>query len=126
MSDERFPPEIREDLWKQVRRKRGFFCHYTNMKLNVFKKSDPYFLEFDHLIPGDPRKIVPTSAWLNELKGDMSFKELRRSVVQLYNYWFRGIKIKKMKFRYWYRVVEKLAGFFSNKSIKADKNPWKK
>ena len=104
MSDERFSPEIRESLWSHVRKNRGFYCYYTGMKLNVFDKSDPYFLEFDHLIPGDPRKIVMTSAWFNELKGDLTFKELKGSVVQLYNYWFKGIKIKKKKFRYWFRL----------------------
>jgi len=74
------------------------------MELDIFTKSSPYFLEFDHLVPGDPHKIVITSAWFNELKGDLAFKELKGSVAQLYNYWFKGIKIKKKKFRYWYRL----------------------
>ena len=104
MSDERFSPEIRESLWSYVRKRRGYYCHYTQQKLNVFDKSDPYFLEFDHVIPGDPRKIVTTSAWINEMKGDLTFKEFKGSVVQLYNYWFKGIKIKKRKFHYWYRL----------------------
>jgi len=103
MSDERFSPETREKLWAYVR-KYGFTCAYTGMKINVFNKSDPMFLEFDHVVPGDPRHIVPTSAWFNEMKGDLTIKEFKRSNVQLYNYWFKGIKIKKMKFRYWYRL----------------------
>ena len=104
MSDERFSPKVRQDLWNYVRKCRGYYCYYTGMKLNVFNKSDPYFLEFDHLVPGDARKIVITSSWFNELKGDLTFKELKGSVVQLYNYWFKGIKIKKKKFRYWFRL----------------------
>ena len=104
MSDERFPPETRDDLWKYLR-KNGFICFYTEMKLDVFDKSSPSFLEFDHLVPGDPRKIVITSAFFNEMKGDLTIRELRRSVLQLYNYWFKGIKIKKWKFRYWYRLL---------------------
>ena len=104
MSDERFSPEVREALWSYVRKNRGYYCFYTGMKLKVFKKSDPYFLEFDHMVPGDPRKIVMTSAWFNELKGDLTLKELQGSVAQLFNYWFKGIKIKKMKFRYWFRL----------------------
>lgn len=104
MSDERFPLKTRNDLWKYVR-KHGYTCYYTGLDgLDVFDKSSPYFLEFDHLVPGDPRKIVITSAWFNEMKGDLAFKELKGSVVQLYNYWFKGIKIKKMKFHYWYRL----------------------
>ena len=57
MSDERFSPEIRESLWAYVRICRGYYCYYTGQKLNVFDKSDPYFLEFDHLI-GSMLKLV--------------------------------------------------------------------
>ena len=104
MSDERVSPAVRQDLWSYVRKHRGYYCYYTGMELDVFTKKDPYFLEFDHLVPGDPRKIVITSSWFNELKGDLTFKEFKGSVVQLYNFWFKGIKIKKKKFRYWYRL----------------------
>jgi len=104
MTNERFPPEACERLKNEVRKHRGFYCHYTQQKLNVFKVSDPYFLEFDHVVPGDPRTIVTTSAWFNEIKGDMMLKELKGSVFQLYNFWTKGIKIKKRKFRYWYRL----------------------
>jgi len=103
MSDERFSSEIRNATWKYIR-KYGYVCYYTGIELDVFDESDPYFLEFDHVVPGNPRKIVITSAWLNELKGDLTFKEFKGSVVQLYNYWFKGTKIKKKKFRYWYRL----------------------
>ena len=111
MSDERFPPKTRNAFWKTVRRnvrkygrKKAYVCEYTGQELDVFDKSSPYFLEFDHLVPGDPKKIVMTSAWFNEMKGDLILKEFKGSVVQLYNYWFKGIKIKKRKFRYWYRL----------------------
>ena len=104
MSDERVSPKVRQYLCRYVRKRRGYYCFYTGMELNVFTKSDPYFLEFDHLVPGDPSKIVITSAWFNELKGDLTFNELKGSVIQLNNYWLKGIKIKKKKFRYWYRL----------------------
>ena len=103
MSDERFSPKIREMLWEYVRQN-GYVCYYTGVELDVFDETSPWFLEFDHLTPGDSRKIVITSAWINEMKGDLTFKEFKGSIVQLYNYWFRGIKIKKKKFRYWYRL----------------------
>ena len=89
MSDARVSPKVRQDLWNYVTH-HGFFCRYTGQELDVFNKSSPYFLEFDHLVPGDPRKIVITSAWINEMKGDLTFKEFKGSVVQLYNYWFKG------------------------------------
>ena len=104
LSNERFSPEVCKSLKNYVRKRHGFYCYYTGQKLNVFDESDPYFLEFDHLVPGDPHKVVMTSAWINEMKGDLTLKELKGSVAQLYNYWFKGIKIKKKKFRYWYRL----------------------
>lgn len=104
MSDERFPPEIREQLWASVRLNRGFFCNYTHQKLNVFDYKSPYFLEFDHVIPHNPKHIVMTSSWFNEIKGDMSINELWRSVAQLFNFQFKGIPIKKKKFHYWFRL----------------------
>ena len=107
MSDERFPPKTREIFWSWVRKHKGYYCYYTGQELNVFKESDPYFLEFDHVVPGDPSNIVMTSAWFNELKGDLTLKELRRTILQLYKYWFKGIKIKKVKFRYWFRLIRK-------------------
>jgi hypothetical protein len=109
MSNVRISPEVREQLKEYVRKNKGFYCYYTKMKLNVFKKSDPYFLEFDHLVPGDPSKMVITSAWFNELKGDLAIKELKRSVRQLFNFWTKGIKIKKSTLRYWYRIIRKIS-----------------
>jgi len=113
MSDERFPPKTRNAFWKTVRRnvrkygrKKAYVCEYTGVVLDVFDKSSPWFLEFDHVVPGDPSEIVMTSAWFNEIKGDLILKELKGSVAQLYNYWFKGIKIKKRKFRYWYRLIK--------------------
>ncbi len=113
MSDERFPPKTRNAFWKTVRRnvrkygpKKAYVCEYTGQELDVFNESDPYFLEFDHVVPGDPSRIVMTSAWFNELKGDLALKELKGSVDQLYNHWHKGTKIKRKKFRYWYRLLQ--------------------
>ncbi|MDE2027546.1 MAG: hypothetical protein KGK03_04455 [Candidatus Omnitrophica bacterium] len=105
MSDERFSPETRQQLWNYVRRNKGFYCYYTGLKLDVFDYASPYFLEFDHVTPQNPKKIVMCCAWFNEIKGDMTLNELKGSVKQLFNYWFKGIKIKKRKFRYWYRLI---------------------
>ena len=110
MSDERFSPETREQLWNYVRRDKGFFCQYTGIKLDVFDYTSPWFLEFDHLMPHDPKTIVITSAWLNEMKGDLTIKELKGSVARLFNYWFKGIKIRKIKLHFWYRLNPEISG----------------
>ena len=104
MSNERFPPEIRQSLWNDVIRRRGYFCHYTQVELDVFDYTNPYFLEFDHVVPHDPREVVIACSWVNTMKADMTKSEFRRSIKQLYNHMFKGIKIKKKKFRYWFRL----------------------
>ena len=103
MSDERFSPEIREDIWNYVRQ-HGDVCYYTGVELDVFDKSSPWFLEFDHLVPGDPRKIVITCALVNEMKGDLTVDEFWGTIIQLYKCRVKHIKMKKRKFRYWYRL----------------------
>jgi len=104
LTNERFSLEVRKSLKAYVRKRRGYFCYYTGQKLDVFNYANAYFLEFDHLVPGDPRRVVTTSAWLNEMKADMTFKEFQSSNIQLYNYWFKGKKIRKRKFSHWFRL----------------------
>jgi hypothetical protein len=104
MSDERFPPKTRQALWSYIKR-RGYTCSYTGIEeLNVFDKSDPYFLEFDHVKPADPSKIAITCSLVNEMKGDMTVSEFKRTIRQLFNCFFKHIRMKKSKFRYWYRL----------------------
>jgi hypothetical protein len=103
ISNERFPPEVRKKLCDYVRRY-DFVCAYTSQPLDVFDYNSPYFLEFDHEIPGDPGSVVITSSWLNEMKADQSYKEFRRSVRQLYLNFTKGIKIRRRKFIYWFRL----------------------
>ena len=103
MSNERLSPKVRQDLRKYVRR-RGFFCYYTQLELDVFDYESAYFLEFDHVIPHNPKQVVIACSWVNEMKGDMTKSEFRSSIKQLYNYMFKHMKIRKRKFRYWYRL----------------------
>ena len=103
MKNERLSPGVQQSLRRYVRRK-YYVCAYTQLELDVFDYTSPFFLEFDHVVPNDPKKVVICCSWVNEMKGDMMVSEFHRSVKQLFNLWFKGIKMKKQKFRYWYRL----------------------
>ncbi|MDE1919828.1 MAG: hypothetical protein KGI24_00090 [Candidatus Omnitrophica bacterium] len=107
ISNERFPPGVREKLVDYVRRY-DFTCAYTGMPLDVFDYKSPRFLEFDHVTPGDPHDVVITSSWVNEMKADQTFKEFRRSIRRLYLNFMKGIKIKNIKLAHWFRLCPPL------------------
>ena len=56
LSNERFSPEVCKSLKDDVRKRGGFYCFYTEQELDVFDYTSPYFLEFDHFVPGDPQQ----------------------------------------------------------------------
>jgi hypothetical protein len=60
------------------------------------------------MIPGDNRKIVLTSALLNEMKSDMTPQEFWYYILQLDQYFRTGKKIRKIKLSRWYRLTPRL------------------
>ncbi len=64
----------------------------------------PWYCDFDHWIPGDPRKIVICAALVNDMKQDLSQKEFRYYVLQLDDHRRKHTKVKKRRLIYWYRL----------------------
>lgn len=64
----------------------------------------PWYLQFDHWIPRDSKKVVITSTLINEMKSDQSEEEFWDFVIQLDNYKKKHIKIKTGPLVYWYRL----------------------
>ena len=62
---------------------------------------------FDHMIPGDNRKVVLTFALLNEMKSDMTLEEFRYYVLQFAEFFTTGAKIIPKKLKYWVRLGSK-------------------
>ena len=75
MSCKKFSPEAIEGV-KNYIRKYGKRCYYTGMLLDLRDPKSPWYLVFDHWIPGDGRKVVVTSSLLNDMKSDLSECEL--------------------------------------------------
>jgi hypothetical protein len=49
----------------------GFLCEYTSVPLVEDDPHDPYFLVYDHIIPGQ-KELVPAAFWVNDSKGWLS------------------------------------------------------
>jgi hypothetical protein len=107
MADSNIHGEAAQGIWDQVRR-HGHVCGYTKTPLNMTDPKDPFYFVFDHMIPGDNRKIVLTFALLNEMKSDMTPREFRYYILQLDKCFKTGEKIIKIKLSRWYRVTPPL------------------
>jgi len=104
MHHRNIPPENIKEICEHVRRY-GHVCFYTKTPLNMTDPKDPFYFVFDHMIPGDNRKIVLTFALLNEMKSDMIPQEFRYYILQLDQCFKTGKKIRKMRLSRWYRLT---------------------
>jgi hypothetical protein len=98
----RFSRKAINGVWNYVR-KYGFVCYYTGMLLDLDKARSPWYLNFDHWMPRDPRKIVITSALLNKMKSDLTEEEFWYFIRQLANFRRHGSVVRKRKLAYWCR-----------------------
>jgi len=98
----RFPPEAIKGVWDYLH-KYGFVCYYTGMPLDLDNPKSPWYLVFDHWMPRDPRKIVITSALVNQMKSDLTEDEFWYFIHQLANYFRYGTPVRKRKLKFWRR-----------------------
>ncbi len=103
MRDLRIPTKTREAIWEYVR-KYGYVCYYTKMPLEMTEYRSPWYCEFDHCTPGNPRKIVITSALLNNMKSDLTEREFWYYILQLDDHRRKHTKVKKRKPSHWNRL----------------------
>jgi len=104
MSAKRLPASTIEDIWNYVR-KYGYVCYYTGMKLDMVNRKSPWYGVLDHWIPQNSKKVVLTSALINEMKSDLTEEEFWYYIKQLNNYRVKHTKVKKKKLVYWDRLV---------------------
>jgi hypothetical protein len=83
--------------------KKGYFCYYTGMPLEMTDTHSPFYCVFDHWIPLDPRKIVITSSLINNMKSQLAEKEFWSIIRQLANCKRKHTKFRKIKLLYWNR-----------------------
>jgi hypothetical protein len=63
----------------------GFLCEYTGVLLEEVNFHDPYFLVYDHRIPGQ-RKLVPAASWVNDMKGWLSDIQFWKVIAEFANH----------------------------------------
>jgi len=106
-TNKNIPDKAREAIWDYVR-KNGYRCYYTGILLDLRDPHSPWYLVFDHWIPGDNRKVVITSSLLNDMKSDLSEDEFWCMIDQLANYRKYATPIKKIELKYWKRPYTRM------------------
>jgi hypothetical protein len=86
----------------------GFRCHYTGVKLDDSHPMNPWFLTFDHTIPGDKDTVVVAASWVNEMKTSLSEAEFWKIIGEYNRYLSEDGEFDKdiIKFEHWRRIYK--------------------
>jgi hypothetical protein len=103
MHRKKFPAKAQKAVFAYIR-KYGKRCFYTNVLLELNDDTSPWYLDFDHWLPGDPKKIVICAALVNDMKQDMTEREFWYYVCALDDHRKKHAKVKKHRLIYWYRL----------------------
>jgi hypothetical protein len=72
----------------------GFLCEYTGVLLEEVNFHDPYFLVYDHRVPGQ-KVLVPAASWVNDMKGWLSDVQFWRVIAEFTNHIRTGAPFDK-------------------------------
>lgn len=61
----------------------GFRCYYTGILLEEVNYRSPWYLTFDHRIPGKKGDLVVCALWVNQLKSFLTETEFKSVVGEL-------------------------------------------
>ncbi len=86
--------------------KDGFICQFTGVVLDDSDPSSPWYLSFDHGIPGDKESIIVAAFWLNEMKSSLKRDDFWAVVLEYDRYLREGGEFDRdvAGFRYWRRT----------------------
>ena len=81
-----------------------FICFYTGVPLNDTDPHNPWYVTFDHTIPGKKGTMAVCAWWVNDMKADLTEPEFRRAVSFIARY-LRGETVdwSKLRFSHWKR-----------------------
>jgi len=87
----------------------GFLCHYTGVKVELDDPGNPWYLSFDHGIPGDKETLIVAAFWVNMMKHSLSEAEFWAVVLEYDRYLREGGEFDRdvVDFKYW-RLARKL------------------
>jgi len=89
--------------WPELR---GFLCYYTGVLLNLMDPRNPWYMTYDHRIPGNDRTQVMAASWINSMKTSLSETEFWAVIKELARYLAEGGEFnrKVVRFKYWNRA----------------------
>jgi hypothetical protein len=107
--DQRIRAKALREAWDP--RGGHFVCHYTGAWVSEDDPSNPWFLTFDHRVPGDRGSTVVAAWWVNAMKTALSEEEFWKVVGELDRCWREGGEFERdiCEFRFWRRKPRKLA-----------------
>jgi hypothetical protein len=73
----------------------GFRCHYTGVLLDENDFNSPWYLTFDHRIPGKRGDLVVAAMWVNRMKTYLTETEFRAVLKELANHIRHGTPFDK-------------------------------
>lgn len=82
-----------------------FICQITGIVLELKDHNSPFFLSFDHVIPGKKGKLQCVCRFVNQMKADLSSEEFLLLVPELADHIRTGKPFNKdvIRFLYWHR-----------------------
>jgi hypothetical protein len=73
----------------------AFICYYTGVPLDVSDPKSPWYLVFDHLVPGQKGNIVACAFWVNAMKTFLTEAQFRAVIHALSEHIRRGTPFDK-------------------------------
>jgi hypothetical protein len=85
----------------------AFLCAYTGVVLEEYDTSSPWYITYDHVIPGKKGDLVACAYFINTMKSDLSGEEFR-AVVMEFDRHVKGAPFDRevVKFLYWHRKAK--------------------
>lgn len=80
----------RVEVLKRIRRPDGFYCEYSGAKLNIKDPSNPFYVHFDHKLPGVPNFLAGCGAIINQSKANLTWLEFPYVVREIVSHWDTG------------------------------------
>ena len=87
-----------------------FICHYTGVPLDEADPGSPWYINYDHVIPGDGSRLVVAANFVNVMKSEMSEEEFRAVIIELARHLETGepFNTDVLKLKYW-TVLSRMA-----------------
>lgn len=84
----------------------GFLCKYTGVRVDEDDPGSPWYISFDHAVPGDRDTLVVSAYWVNMMKTALSADEFEAVVREYDRYLCEGGEFDRhvVEFRHWRRT----------------------